>query len=178
MASEFTNFFGQGGLWGSLRDLGHDIGSTHRDLWGNDGFFRNWWSGDLGGGDHSNANLRNFSGFVAGDMLGTGVDSETGGSWGRSAVTGLRNLFSSGGGGLGSLAGGGGGIGGLGGMLGGGNTQMPPIDNSMILPTPQQQPNSDMPPGLMTMLLANMFQQQQQRQARPDESPINSGGII
>lgn len=55
---------------------------------------------------------------------------------------------------------------------------MPPIDNSMILPPPQQQPSySDLPPGLMTMLLAQAFQQQQEPQ-QPNEGPaIRSGGI-
>lgn len=69
----------------------------------------------------------------------------------------------------------------MGGMPGMGGQQfsppyMPPVDNSMILPPPQQPSYSELPPGLMTMLLAQAFQQQQAPQQ--DEGPaIRSGGI-
>lgn len=59
-----------------------------------------------------------------------------------------------------------------------GGQPMPyPEDNSMILPQPQQPSFSDLPPGLMTMLLAQAFQQQQQPQPEP-EPAIRSGGVI
>lgn len=53
---------------------------------------------------------------------------------------------------------------------------MPPIDNSMILPPPQEPSYSDLPPGLMTMLLAQAFQKQQEPQ-QPEGPAIRSGGI-
>lgn len=104
MASTFTEVLGQSGLWGELgklprelgsklKDVGQDFGSGWRDVMGEDGFMRNWWSGDMGGGTHSNVNLRNFAKFVGGQELGSGIDDYTGGNWGGSAVKGLQALF-------------------------------------------------------------------------------------
>lgn len=152
MSSAFTDMLGQGGLWGGLVDFGRDFGSGWRDLAGRDSFLRNWWTGDLGDGKSSNVNLRNFTKFVGGSQLGSAIDDYTGGSWGSSAVSGLRNI-----GNLDGLSGDSGG--GLASVL---NANVAPSvsDNSMIAPIktpdlfaePQQRPS----PELIALLLAQM----------------------
>jgi hypothetical protein len=67
--------------------------------------------------------------------------------------------------------------GGLGGALGS-NAPMPTIDNSMILPIPPQQPQSDLTPGLLTMLLANAMQQQLRQPQSNPSGPAISGGMV
>jgi len=65
-----------------------------------------------------------------------------------------------------------------------GQPYMPPMDNSMILPPPpkaQEDSLGSLPPGFLTMLLANaMMRQQTSASAQaPDQGPsINSGGVI
>lgn len=172
MASSFTELLGQGGLWGSLMDVGRDLGQGWRDWMGKDGAIRDWWTADTGLPGNF-GNLRSGAKLYAGSALGAGIDDYTGGNWGGAAVSGLRGLgnLGSGSGGLGSM----GGLGGLGGMLGG-NAQMPPVDNSMILPQPPQRQESGFPPGLLTMLLANAMRQQIQQPQQPEASQSISGG--
>lgn len=107
-------------------------------------------------------------------FLSRGLNNATGTNWAGPAARGVGNLFN-GGGGLSGM-----GDGPLGGLLGGGGGNAPPVDNSMILPQPQPQQDSlsSLPPGFLTMLLANAFQQQQRPQEQDQGSMISPGGII
>lgn len=63
-------------------------------------------------------------------------------------------------------------------MPGGQPMPIPPqMDEGMIPPPPQEPSYSDLPPGLMTMLLAQAFQKQQQDQPGYEHPAIRSGGI-
>lgn len=97
MANDITDFFKDMGhdLFGK-NGLTSDVGVGWRDVMGKDGLMRNWWSGDMGGGSHTNANLRNWAKFVGTQELGSGIDDSTGGNWGGSAVKALGNVFSKG----------------------------------------------------------------------------------
>ncbi len=62
-------------------------------------------------------------------------------------------------------------------MPGGQPMPVPPqMDEGMIMPPPQEPSYSALPPGLMTMLLAQAFQKQQGQPAY-ERPAINSGGI-